>query len=262
MGQVNVIPQVYRNNYVKAGLNSNGEIRSLESAAGVVNVPAVYPLGGQPYPWDVPVGSKVLIDPASCLTGKNPTVCPIELINHGDVWAPNGKQILFSKFGSFASPAELLTIASGENVFFASANMPNIPSGLMYLGLGIRLKCVFYKFGADVNATTFRLRFGSSTNPTSSNILAQLFPGGAGVDLPFDITMRVTALGDAGTATFTTTSMTKLATPTAVNTGGGDYAGDRNTLFATSADAYFAFNTTGTVGAQSALVNYEISLEP
>jgi len=57
------------------------------SVGGVDIQQKIYTLGEHPYPWDVPVGKRIFIDPA-CLTGYGATLRPIELITDGEVWLP------------------------------------------------------------------------------------------------------------------------------------------------------------------------------
>lgn len=242
-------------------IDTGGNIIGFLDSLGNPVAPKIYPLGGQPYPWDIAVGSKVLIDPAA-LSGLGKTTLPIELINHGDILAPNVEQILYQVQGSYANPAVLLTLASGENGFFASGSLLKIPKEFLYKDLGIRIRAKFFKFGADATSTTFRIRCGNSTLLGSNDNYGQVFPSAANSQVPLDVTIRANTLGATGAGIAVSDGITKLATNSVMNAVGGDYAGDRAANFSTVSDVYVALNASGTVGSQAALVSYIISLVP
>lgn len=241
--------------------NNNLDYLYINNNKVYINPGKIYQLGGQPYPWEIAVGSKVLIDPAA-LSGLGKTTCPIELISHGDILAPNIEQILYQVQGTYATPAVLRTLVSGENGFFADDNLLKIPMLFFYQGLGVRIRALFYKAGADATGTTFRVRFGNSTKFGNNDNYGQVFPWAAGSQVPLDITIRLAAMGGAGAGVATSTGITKLAASSVTSLVGNDYAGDRSTAFSSAADAYVALNASGTVGAQAALVSYIISLVP
>lgn len=261
-GQVNISAQMYRNNYVKTGLNSSGQIRWLESAAGVINVPSVYPLSEIPYPWMVPVGTKILIDPASCLSGFGATLLPLKFISDGVVWRPDGEQVLYSVFGSYAAPANTLGAQNpaAETVFPMGGARPQIPFQLLYKGIGIRIKFTGMKNDADTAATLFRVRMGTNS-ATGSDTVAQVQTAAAAAsEIPFDVIARVTTLGAYGTAKFSTPGTAKLFSSA---TKAQNLSGDAGTYFSTTENNFVAVtsvppNTTAT----AALRDFQISLMP
>ncbi|MBS0424556.1 MAG: hypothetical protein JSR71_09090 [Proteobacteria bacterium] len=268
MGQINVIPQVYKNNFVKAVLDSNGNVDHLTCTAGDIDssigAAKIYPLGGQPYPWETdkfPVGSTCRVDCSNYLSGLGKTKVPLEFVNDGEVLRPNGEQILYSKFGSYASPAALITTVSGENNFFTNDNLLKIPYQFMYLEMGIRIRFLGYKPDADTGGTTFRLRLGTSTQANNNNVMLQpTTASAANSEMSFDTTIRITALGDTSQAKCTYPGMSKLFTSATTT---ADSAGDKTTGFSTSAYNYIAINAIpANAGSQAALVNFAISIVP
>lgn len=242
----------------------NAQTNTLQvSGVDIINTaPKIYQLGGQPYPWEVPVGTVVKID-ASCLSGAGARLHPIELVNDGIIWLPNGEQVLYSSYGNYTTPAATVTppaIANTEKAFF-SATKPTIPWQFIYLGMGIRIRSKSYKNDADTAASTFRIRFGTSTGDGNNNVVVQDFTAAtASSEISFDNILRITALGDAGQAIFTVSGREKLYS---TNTPANNYSGDKNTFFSTAAVNYVSLthtinNTTG--GA--ALLNFSVSLVP
>lgn len=226
----------------------------------------IYPLGGQPYPEDVAVGTSILIDPGSCLSGAGMTACPIRLINDGTVWRPDGEQIMYSSFGSYASPVLSVAAQSPANTevsFFPVGTRPLIPHLLFYLGIGVRVNFVAQKDAdAAATASTFRCRFGTSTGVTNNSILTQGFTGAAASqEMTFDRTLRITGLGEGGNGKFTTQSAAKLFTPATPTNDNS--AGDFSLNFSAAADCYVFLNhavNNTTSGAY--LISFSISLVP
>jgi hypothetical protein len=203
------------------------------------------------------------------LSGYGKTNVPIKLIADVDpdtpsnsVWRPSGEQILYSKFGSYASPADTLAAQNpaAEAVFSMGGSRPIIPYGLLYLGIGIRIQFKMYKNDADVAATLFRVRMGTNST-TGSDIVAQVqTTAAAGHEVTFDVTVRVTTLGNTTVAKFTTPYVTKLFT-SATKTNNG--SNDVGTWFSTTANNYVAFTAIPpNITATAALINFQISLVP
>ncbi len=262
-GQVNISAQMYRNNYVKTGLNSSGQIRSLESAAGVINVPSVYPLSEIPYPWMVPAGTKILIDPATCLSGYGATSRLLEFVSDGvAAWIPVGEQVLYYVYGSYSSPADTVGAQNPavETVFPMGGARPQIPFQFLYKGIGIRIRGTSFKNDADSAATLFRIRMGSNS-ATGSATVAQVQTGGAAAsEVPFDVTARITTLGAVGTAKFTTPGSGKSNTSATQAANG---SGDLGSFFSTNANNFIAFTSVpGNITATAALLDFQISLVP
>lgn len=239
----------------------NAQTNTLQvSGVDIINTaPKIYPLGGQPYPWDVPAGTKVSFDP-SVLSGFGKTLKPIEYVNDGEILMPDGEQILYSKYGSYPNPVETITTVSGENFFFGANSFLKIPYQLLYLGIGIRMRFVGYKYDSDTGKNYFRIRIGNSTNATSNTNVLQVETTTTNHEQIVDVTMRVTGLGDASQASLTSTGIGKLFNSASATT---DAAGTLATFYATSSDNYILLSTVANnVGAKSALINFSISLVP
>ena len=242
--------------------NNNLDYLYINNNKVYINPGKIYQLGEQPYPWDVPIGTKILID-ASCLSGFGKRLLPIELVSDGEVWLPYGEQILYSKYGSYASPVGTDTqpATPAERVFFGANSWHRIPYLLMYLGLGVRTRFVGFKTGADANITYFRSRLGQTSSGASGDIIVSAWTNATTLhEMSYDATARINVLGALTVAQFTTTGASKLhtsATPTA------DGAADRKTGFSTTQDNFVTISTSGAVtGAVANLLNFSISLEP
>lgn len=222
----------------------------------------VYNLGEHPYPWDVPVGTRIYIDP-TCLTGYGATLRPVELITDGEVWLPYGEQILYSAYGSYAVPVATDTqpATPAERVFFGANSWHRIPYLLMYLGLGVRVRFTGFKSGADANATTFRGRLGQTSSGASGDIIVSSGVNAVALhEMSYDAVARINVLGGLTVAQFTTPGVSKLHTS---NTPTNDLAADRKTGFSTTKDNFVTISTQGAVaGAVANLLNFSISLVP
>ena len=221
----------------------------------------IYPLGSQPYPWDVKIGDRILID-ASCLSGYGKSVLPLEFRSDGEVWVPYKEVVLYSKFGSYASPADTVGAQNpaGEVVFPMGGARPIIPFELLYKDIGIRIKFAGFKNDADTAATLFRVRCGSDSATGSDTISQVQTSAAANHEVMFDVTIRVTTLGPAGTAKFVSPGSSKLVTSASKATNG---SGDVGTLFSTTANNYVAFTSVpGNITATAALRDFQISLVP
>ena len=253
LAKQNLIPSLQYTNGYPTGL--------VDPASGsVINLPTkIYPLGGQPYPWDVPAGTKVLFDP-SMLSGFGKTLKPIEYVNDGEILMPDGEQILYSKYGSYPNPVETITTVSGENFFFGANSFLKIPYQLLYLGIGIRIRFVGYKSDSDTGKNYFRIRIGNSLTAINNTNVLQVEATTTNHEQIVDVTMRVTGLGDASQASLTSTGIGKLFNSASTTT---DAAGTLATFYATSSDNFILLSTLATnVGAKSSLINFSISLVP
>ena len=232
------------------------------SVGGVDIQQKIYTLGEQPYPWDVPVGTRIFIDPA-CLTGYGATLRPIELINDGEVWLPYGEQVLYSKYGSYASPAGSLVQAAtpSEAVFFNTNSWHKIPWKLMYLGLGIRIRIKGFKNDADTGSTTFRVRLGqTSTGAYGDVIVALQTSAAASHEMACDVVARITALGALTIGQFTTPGTQALVTSASKTINA---SADRKVVFSTNVDNYITLSSSAANGLSGAAIQYFIiSLVP
>lgn len=226
--------------------NNNLDYLYINNNKVYINPGKIYQLGGEPYPWEVPVGAKVLFDP-SVLSGFGKTLKPIEYVNDGEILMPDGEQILYSKYGSYTNPVETITTVSGENFFFGANSLLKIPYQLLYLGIGIRIRFVGYKSDSDTGINYFRIRLGNSLTASSNINVLQVEATKTNHEQIVDVTMRVTGLGDASQASLTSTEIGKLF----------------NSASATTSNNYILLSTIPTnVGAKSALINFSISLVP
>ena len=242
--------------------NNNLDYLYINNNKVYINPNKIYQLGSQPYPWDVPVGTRIFIDP-DCLTGYGATLRPIEFITDGEVWLPYGEQVLYSKYGSYAIPvaSDIQPATPTERLFFGADSWHRIPYQLMYLGLGVRTRFVGFKTGADANSTTFRSRLGQTSTGASGDTIVSAGTSAAAMHhISYDATARINVLGALTVAQFTTTGVNKLYTSGTPTTDG---AGDRKTGFSTTKDNFVTISTSGAVtGAVANLLNFSISLVP
>lgn len=225
--------------------------------------PPLYSVSAKPYPWDLNLNDRISIN-ADCLSGPGKSALPIEFRTDGEVFAPDGEQVLYSGFGSYASPVYTIPAqnpSGGEVIFFGSSGFFKIPWKLMYLGLGIRIMAELYKPDADASATVIRARMGqSATSPSGDYIAAPTTAAAANSHITLDAVVRITKLGPLTTGQFTTPGNTKEFTSATL---AADLAADRKTLFSTTADNYITFSTsTSNITMTEALVKYSISLVP
>lgn len=221
--------------------------------------PKLHTLGAEPFPWDIDSLTDIYTDPA-CLSGQGATRLPIIRVSDGEVLRPKGEQILYSSIGSYAAPA--VTKAAGiysNQLFTLSPGNLLIPKRLMYLKAGIRVRGVFYKTDADATITQFRVNIGKSNSAGDDPIWNTQTSAAANSEVPFDVTLRITALGVAGTAKFTTHNNAKLNTSA---TKTANSSGDVGTQFDTSLDNYISFAVTTTVSGATGIIDYVVSLVP
>ena len=222
----------------------------------------IYTLDKRPYPWDVSVGDRILID-AACLSGYGKGVLPLEFRSDGEVWVPYGEQILYSKFGSYASPPGSLVQAAtpSEDVFFNTNSWHKIPWKLMYLGLGIRIRIKGFKNDADTGSTTFRVRLGqTSTGAYGDVIVALQTSAAASHEMACDVVARITALGALTIGQFTTPGTQALVTSASKTINA---SADRKVVFSTNVDNYITLSSSAANGLSGAAIQYFIiSLVP
>lgn len=241
-------------------INAGGNPDYLLAGDSIIDInPRLHALGTEPLPWYIDSRADIYTDPA-CLSGQGATRLPIIRVSDGDVLRPKGEQILYSSIGSYAAPAVTKSAGIYSNQLFTlSAGNLLIPWRLMYLGLGIRVRGVFYKTDSDATATQFRVNIGKSNTAGDDRIWNFTTSGAANSEIPFDVTMRITTLGVAGTAKFTTHNNAKLTTSATTT---ANSSGDVGTQFDTSLDNYISFAVTTTVSGATGIVDYVVSLVP
>lgn len=162
--------------------------------------PKLYALGAQPYPWDVPVGTEIPIDPA-CLAGCGAVKTPIKLINDGEVLSPAGEQILYNTVAPYSSYVAQIAgdPAGGAVAISLPGGNPKIPVGLLYLGVGIRVVAT-YKHAGGASNPYLRVLFGNTNGILSTTLIDGTAL--AGNEITFDATARITAFGSLATGKF------------------------------------------------------------
>lgn len=160
-----------------------------------------YLLGAQPYPWDVPVGSEIRIDP-ECLSGCGKVKTPIRLINDGEVLVPAGEQTLYSAHAAYSSyVAQISGNASNTAVAIdLPGGHPKIPAGLLYLGIGIKVT-VTYKHAAGAFGPSLRVLFGNTAVSTETTTLIN-GAASTGNEVTFEAVARITKLGATSAGLF------------------------------------------------------------
>lgn len=241
-------------------VNTGGIPDYLVSGDDIVDIkPKLYALGAEPFPWEVDSITDIYTDPA-CLSGQGATRLPIIRVSDGDALRPKGEQILYSSIGSYAAPTVTKAAGVYNNILYSlSPGNLLIPKRLMYKDLGIRVRGVFYKTDADATATQFRVNIGKNNGSGDDRIWNTQTGAAANSEVPFDVTIRITALGAHGTAKFTTHNNAKLSTSaTTISNSSGDVGAQFSTLL----DNYISFATTTTVSGATGIINYSVSLLP
>lgn len=203
-GQVNILGQMKAQNFAQ-GINDNsGLIDHFETKVDVIDIkPKLYALGAQPWPWDVPAGTEIMIDPA-CLSGCGAVKTPIRLVNDGEVLTPDGEQILYNAVAPYSSyVAQIAGDATTGTVVAINlpGGHPKIPVGLIYLGCGIRVVAT-YKHAAGASAPYLRILLGNTAVSVSTTTLIDGSVSPAGNEVTFDAVARITKLGGTGTGLF------------------------------------------------------------
>ena len=165
--------------------------------------PHLYTFGAQPWPWDVPEGTEIMIDPA-CLSGCGAVKTPIRLVNDGEVLVPDGEQILYNAVAPYSSYVAQIT-GDPTTPAVVAINLPGgnpkIPPGLLYLGCGIRVVAT-YKHAAGASAPYLRILLGNTAVSVSTTTLIDGSVSSAGNEVTFDAIARITKLGGTSTGLF------------------------------------------------------------
>lgn len=226
--------------------------------------PPLYSLSAKPYPWDLNLNDRISIS-ADCLSGYGKATLPIEfrVDPTNQIFVPDNEQILYSKFGSYASPAGSLVQAAtpAEALFFGANSWHKIPYQLMYLGLGIRIRIKGFKNDADTGSTTFRVRLGQTSTGASGDVIVALQTSAAAShEMACDVVARITALGALTVGQFTTPGVQAMVTSASKTTNS---AADRKVGFSTNVDNYITISSSATNGLSGAAIQYFIiSLVP
>jgi len=233
-------------------------------AAYYSNGTSWYQIGGvEPmYTWanfpeanTVPLGTTFRIDPSSFGgTYKNPL--GILMVSDGTNWRPkNGRQTMARMASTLASPASSCTTLGTSDILFDIATNFSMPARLLaYTGIGVSVKAVFAKTGADATASTFRVKMGKNNNASTSDIVFSGVTSAIALrDFKVDQEARVTATGAAATAQFTTDTLQG-------NGQGTSLVFDRNQYLDTTLVNYILFTADGTNTATHGLVSLSIEL--
>ena len=165
--------------------------------------PHLYTFGAQPWPWDVPEGTEIMIDPAF-LSGCGAVKTPIRLVNDGEVLAPDGEQILYNAVAPYSSYVAQIT-GDPTTPAVVAINLPGgnpkIPVELIYLGCGIRVVAT-YKHAAGASRPYLRVLFGNTAVSVSTTTLIDGSVSAAGNEVTFDAVARITKLGGTSTGLF------------------------------------------------------------
>jgi len=177
--------------------DGSGNLTSLILGDNVIDVtPKLYALGAQPYPWDVPIGGEVLVDPA-CLSGCGVTKLPITLVSDGDVLRVDREQVIYSKYALYSSYiAQLATADTGDVAFSLPGGNPKIPYGLLYLGIGMRIQASI-KHASGATAPFARIYLGANGTVGDNIVMGSTLPSGGG-EATYDLTIRPVSLGSSG----------------------------------------------------------------
>jgi len=220
-----------------------------------------YTWGYHPYPWDVPWGTEILIDP-SCLTGYGSNTQGIKLRSDGTNWrfADRG-QMIYGASSSIASPlVSGVAGAAGDVSLLGSLAQPMIPAYMLYKGCRGVVKCQIRKTNAN---STFELviRLGNTPAPdiTTNQALFDLtgITNADKRDFWVEVEFVITAAGPYGVASMKVTNwLTK-------NGSGTDVATDRGSTTTTVAPMYLNINIKAANASDTfALTDYSLELLP
>lgn len=202
----------------------------------------------------MPSGTTVRVDPSS-FGGTYKSPLGILMVTDGTVWRPKGgAQLMARGASSLASPIATVT-GTGSDVLFPITTQFSLPAGLLsYTGIGIRVRAVFQKTGADAAASTFRIKLGKNNSSGTSDIVASIATNAVALDgAKLNQTARVTTLGANTVAVFTTDTLQD-------NGRGTSLIVDRNTYLDTTTANYVLFTASGVSGATHALISFTIEL--
>lgn len=220
-------------NFARFASNGSGGYNLIDNTNSIVeSVASVYTLGTIPAANSVPVGTVVMLDGSSVLTGfgKNPV---IYVYSDGTRWRPEGgKQVLYQgQYGTLASPTNSITSATTFNL--GTGGNPVIPAGLLAAGSRIQIECAFVKDGTT--GPQMRIYLGTSATASSNST-----PYAQGLAATADLHNRV--VNDI----FFATTTSALSTNKIVMGGGGTATAmsDITTNVNTASDMNVAFGAS------------------
>lgn len=212
-----------------------------------------YTWAAKPAASSVSAGTIIRINTSSFGGTHKHSIGPIAE-SDGTRWMPaGGRQLLCRGSGSVATP---LATASGTSATaFNIAAQFSLPANFFeYVGSGLQVIGWFQKTGADANASSFTLRIGTLSTASIDSIVGVTTAATANRETKLDSVMRVTTLGAANTAVFTSGSLQ----PNANNTN--SLSDKSSGVFDTTALMYVvpAAACSASVTATHALVAYEV----
>lgn len=208
----------------------------------------------------VPFGTIYGILPASLIgTGKNPAGILIQ--SDGALWRPlGGAQKIAFAYGTEETPIATKSATTADvNTKYDVGTDPALLIGMMYLGSGVRVKCVYKKTSTGAVDTELKAYLGrDAASASNSAILAIVSTGvsAATRSAKIDQTAIVTITGaynDTPASRFTTDSIP-------VNTATSDVLVDRDGAISTGALNYVTFWDKPLLAATEsrALISYEV----
>lgn len=230
--------------------------KSYDGSNIILGANPIYTWAAKPSASAVDVGTEIRINTSSFGGTYKHSIGPTA-VSDGTNWKPaGGQQLLARGSGSFGTPLATATAAvTGTDILFNIATNFSLPIDFFThsgVGSGIMIKAVMMKTGADANASTFRSKMGVNNTANTTDIIYSgdtLATALQGVKI--DQTARVTTLGAAGTAVFTTGTLQP-------NSRGTSLINDKSTYLDTPSVNYIVFTASGTAGATHALVSFEI----
>jgi len=212
-----------------------------------------YTWAAKPAATSVAAGTVIRINNSSFGGTYKHTLGPL-VESDGTNWRPfGGRQLLCRASSTVASP---LATASGATVtaFNVAAHFSLPASFFEYAGGGLDVVGQFQKTGADANASTFSFRHGTVNGAGNDSIVQFATSAAANREVELVGRMRVTTIGAASTATFTSGVLQPNATNSNLlsDKSGGTYA-TTSVMYVVPA----AFCTSN-AAATHALVMYEV----
>lgn len=210
----------------------------------------------------VAFGTAIRINPSS-FGGTYKNAMGILMVSDGTNWRPkNGRQTMAMASSEYASPFSSCTVVGATDTLFDIATNFSMPAGLLnqYEGMGIYVKALFAKTGADTALSTFRVKMGKN-NSTAADII---YSGSTGANAlrqyKIDQECRITNLGAAGGGS-PTGSTAKFTTDT-LQGNSQDIAKifDRTQYLDTTLVNYIVFTADNANNATHGLVSFSIEL--
>lgn len=165
-----------------------------------------YTWAAKPAASSVSAGTEIRINTSSFGGTHKHTVGPVA-VSDATKWMPSGgRQLLCRGSGSVATP---IGTASGTSATaFDIASHFSLPAGFFeYAGGGLEVVAQFQKTGADANISSFSLRCGKLSTASIDTIVAVSTTAAANRETILHGRMRVTTIGAANTAVFTSGSL-------------------------------------------------------